>query len=264
MAPSLDTAAIDELAESFCAAEESLRPRPLVTESLPDLSLDDAYAIQFAAVERKRAAGRRLLGYKVGFASRAIQEAFGVHEPMFGHLLDGAMYSDGDRIPRGRYIHPGIEPELAFIMARPLHGPGITAAQVLAATQFVLPAFEIVDVRFPTWKFTAADSIADNGFNAGAVLAEVGSAAAGVDLRLIGMVMEKNGEVVGTAAGAAVLGHPAGSVAWLVNKLADTGRRLEPGQIVLAGSFTTTYPVNEGDVLRASYARLGSISARFT
>ena len=260
---SLDEATIAELAESFCRAEEEVAPRSLITDLYADLSLNDAYAIQFAAIENKLAAGHRLLGYKVGFASRTIQEAFGVHEPMFGHLLDGAISSGGASVSRQRYIHPGVEPELAFFMGQSLRGPGVNAEQVVTATKTVQPAFELVDIRFPSWKFKAADSIADNGFNAGAVLSGEEASVAGRDLRTIEMVMEKNEEVVGSGQGSAVFGNPANSVAWLVNKLAEFGRALEAGQYVLCGSFTTTYAAEAGDRFRARYAGLGSVSVEF-
>lgn len=260
--PSL-AAAIAALAESFCRAEAAAAPRPLVSAERPAFSVAEAYAVQLAATCRKQAAGRRRLGYKVGFASRGIQEAFGVHEPIFGHLIEGAVYRDGATIPRRAFIHPGVEPELLFVMSRRLRGPGVTAEQVLAATQRVAPAFELVDCRFPTWKFSVADCIADNGCNAGAVLGGGEEAGLGLDLGELEMALEKNGVEVGRARGAAILGHPANSVAWLVNKLAEFDRALEAGECVLCGSFTTTYMAEAGDRFEAAYSGLGRLAARF-
>jgi 2-keto-4-pentenoate hydratase len=230
---------------------------PAATRDLPDLSRDDAYAIQRAVLDRLEQAGGERAGWKVGMT------AAGTPGPIYGELLAGMLLSSGDRVDASRLHEPDVEGEIAFALDRPLRGPGVTAQDVLAATRGVRPAIEIIAGRLQPGEHRVADIIADNAASALAVLGETLVPVAGLDLRLIGMVHTRDDEVVGTGAGARVLGDPAAAVAWLANALADAGRALEAGTVVLSGSVAPAVRARPGDAFTVEFDRLGQVSVTF-
>ncbi len=245
----------DRLARRLLDATASRTPIPPLTDEV-DLSLDQAYDVQEAVL------GHLDLGAspvaKLGLTSRAKQQQMSVDEPLYGWFADDMALEPGEPLVAGELIQPRVEPEIAFLTAAPLAGPGVTAANVLAATAAVLPALDVLDSRFAGYRFTLSDVVADN---ASAARYAVGDPVPlrGIDLRLVGCVFERNGELVATAAGAAVLDHPAAAVAWFVRKLAARDRALPAGSVVLAGALTAAIPVAAGDVVRVAIDRIGGV-----
>ena len=252
-----------EAASRLLTAYRTGEPIEPLTTTYPDLELADSYAIQLLQIRELVAGGRRVLGHKVGLTSAAMQKQLGVDQPDYGHLLDDFFFLEHQPIPVGRYLQPRIEPEIAFVLRRPLQGPGVTAAEAIAAVDFVLPALEIVDSRIRDWKIGLLDTIADNASSGGVVLGSTPSALSAVDLRLVGCTFHRNGQVVGTGAGGAVLGSPLNSLVWLANTVGALGTTLEAGQVILPGSVTAMVPVAAGDTFTATFAGLGSVTARF-
>lgn len=252
-----------EAAERLLEAERTRTAIDRLTDLYPDITGADAYDIQLRQIASKRADGAKVVGKKIGLTSKALQEQLGISTPDYGHLMDYFPIPDGGEVPRSELIQPRVEPEIAFVLDKPLRGPGINIAQVLAATRYVTPAFEIIDSRIKDWKIKFEDTVADNGSSARYVLGSEQRAADEMDLRLVGMVFKKNGEDIGTATGAAALGNPAAAVAWLANALADFGIALEPGEVILPGALTKSFDGNAGDVFSASYDGLGSVNVRF-
>jgi 2-keto-4-pentenoate hydratase len=250
-------------AELLSAEQQRKTLRPL-TESFPAIEADEAYHIQLALIEMKKSRGAKVVGKKIGLTSQAMQKMLNVDQPDYGHILDGMLVEDGAAFVINELIQPKIEPEIAFILDKDLQGPGVSAIQVLAATRFVVPALEIIDSRIEGWKIKLCDTIADNASSARVVLGSAPKQVDQVDLRLVGMVLEKNGEVVHTGAGAAVLGHPANAVAWLANAIGKFGVSLKAGEVIMPGALTAASDVRAGDVFRASFDGLGSVSVRFT
>jgi 2-keto-4-pentenoate hydratase len=228
-----------------------------------DLTVADAYAIQLANVDRALADGRRVVGHKVGLTSKAMQEMLGVDEPDFGVLLDDMVVSDGATVPLGQLLQPRIEAEIGFRLGHDLEGGGVSTADALAAIDAAVPALEIIDSRIADWKIRLVDTVADNGSSAMAVLGSTFTPVDDLDLRLIGVVLERNGSLVEHGVGAAALGHPAACVAWLANKLAEFGQSLRAGQIVLPGALHRAVPVAPGDHFRAEYSTIGTVDVRF-
>src|SRR5262245_41381813 len=210
-----------DMVERLLEAERERRPFPPFTDTFTDFSLADAYAVQRELVATKVAAGAGVLGWKAGFTSAPMRQQMGVAEPNYGRLLEGGLI-DGD-LHLDELIRPRVEPEVAFIMGEDVPGPGVTADRILRATRWVCGCIEVVDSRFADYRFRLEDNTADNSSSARLVLGEKLVPVDGLDLRLIGAVMEKNGEVLMTGAGAAALGHPARSVAWIANELARAG-----------------------------------------
>jgi len=237
------------------AARSGTAIEPLTSADGP-LDVDLAYQVQDAVIAGRGAA---VVGAKLGLTSVAKQRQMKVDQPLYGWLTGDMAIDVGQPVRCDGYIQPRCEPEIAFMLGADLAGPHVTAAQVLAATAAVHPAIELLDSRFAGYSFTLPDVIADNASSAGFVVGGQATSPAGIDLRLVGAVLEKNGEVVATAAGAAVLGHPAASVAWLVRALAAGGRGLSAGQVVLSGGLTEAIPVAPGDVVVARFDRLGTI-----
>lgn len=209
------------------------------------------------------AAGARIVGHKVGLTSLAMQQQLGVDQPDFGHLLDDMMHPEGQPVPIGRFIAPKVEPEIAFLLARPLSGPGVTVPAALAAVGAVLPAVEIIDSRIVDWRITLADTIADNASSGGVVVGSRPIPIENLDLRLLGCVMQHNGAPAGVGAGAAVLGSPINALVWLANVLGERGVGLEEGHVVLPGSMTVAVAVEAGDVVTAEFGGLGTLTIRF-
>ena len=229
----------------------------------PDLTIEDAYAIQQHLLARRIAQGERVIGKKIGVTSEAVMNMLGVFQPDFGWLTDGMVYNEGEAIPASSLIQPKAEGEIAFLLKKTLKGPGVTAADVIAATQGVMTCFEIVDSRIRDWKIKIQDTVADNASCGVFVLGDRLVDPRDVDLGTCGMVLEKNGEIVATGAGAAALGHPANAVAWLANTLGALGIALEAGEVILSGSLAAMVPVKAGDNLRVSIGGIGSCSVRF-
>lgn len=252
-----------EAARLLFEAYSAGKPVSPLTSTYDDLTLEDAYAIQLLQIDWFLEQGRSIKGHKVGLTSAAMQRLLGVDQPDYGHLLDDFFYLEHEPIPMGRFLQPRIEPEVAFVLKRPLRGPGVTAHEAIAAVDFVLPALEIVDSRIEDWKIGLFDTIADNASSGAVVLGSTPTALSDVDLRLAGALMVQNGTVVGTGAGGAVLGSPLGTLVWLANTVGARGVTLEEGQVVLPGSVCAMVPVAAGDTVTATFAGLGSVTARF-
>lgn len=234
-----------------------------LTETYPDITVEQAYQVQLAMLQPRLEAGARVVGKKIGVTSKVVMDMLGVDQPDFGHLLSDMLYPDGSAIAADSLIAPKAEGEIAFVLKEDLQGPGITVADVLRATAYVMPCFEIVDSRIRDWKIRIQDTVADNASAAAFVLGGQGVPPRDVDLACVGMTLEKNGEIVATGAGAAALGHPANAVAWLANKLGELGIGLNKGEVILSGSLAAMVPVQAGDQLRISLGGIGSASVRF-
>lgn len=231
-----------------------------LTTTAGPLDVATAYQVQDAVVaDRMRQHGSEIVGAKLGLTSLAKQRQMNVHEPLYGWLTGDMAIDVGQALRCDRFIQPRCEPEIAFVLGSDLAGPQVTASGVLAATAVVCPAVEVLDSRYAGYSFTLPDVVADNASGAGFVVGGQATSPAGIDLRLTGVVLEKNGDLIATAAGAAVLGHPAAAVAWLVRALAPLGRGLVAGQVVLSGALTEAVPVRPGDVIVARFDRLGTI-----
>lgn len=246
-----------EQAERIWRAANEGHTIPPLTEDHPDLSVDDAYTIQDEVLGRRTAAGERITAAKLGLTSRAKQAQMGVSEPLYGWMTDAMRHDPSEPVDLAGYAQPRVEPEVALITGTELAGPGVTAAHVLAATAAVAPALDILDSRFAGYRFTLVDVTADNASAGGYVLGA--EAPVGADLRVTGCVFERNGSLVATAAGAAVMESPAAAVAWFVRKLAERGRVLSAGTVVLAGAWTEAVTLEPGDRVAASFDRLGTV-----
>lgn len=235
----------------------------------PSMDVVMAYAVQRQLMEWRQERGglqgrkARPVGRKIGLTSPAVQEWLGVSEPDFGVLLDDMVHLDSMVIPTSLLLQPRAEGEVAFVLEQDLFGPGVTAADVIRATAYVVPALEIIDSRIADWNITYEDTIADNASSGLFVLGNQPRLLVEVDLRLAGMALRKNGHVVSTGAGAACLGHPINAVVWLANKLAEFGQGLKAGEVILSGALGPVTEVAEGDWIRADINGLGSVSVRF-
>jgi len=254
---------IASLAKRLEDAEYQREPLTRVTEEYPELDWDDAYAIQDTIRQRKIDAGHRIVGLKAGLTSKAKMKQMGVDEPVFGFLCDYGAVSTGGAIEVDRFIAPRIEAELAFVTKFDIVGPDCSARQVLDATDFVMPAIEILDSRYKNFGFDLTSVVADNTSAAGFILGGRPRCADYLDLKTLGIVLDKNGQVVETAASAAVLGHPAESVAMLANNLARRGQVILAGTFILTGGVTAAISVQRGDNIGANFQCLGRVSARF-
>jgi len=248
-----------QLAARLLDAERRGRLLEPLTAENPDLSVEEAYRIQDAVIELRLEAGERVVGAKLGLTSAAKRHEMGVDEPLFGWLTDAMVLDVGQPLERASLGQPRAEPEIAFLMGSDLAGAGVGAVHVLAATRAVAPAIEILDSRYADYRFTLPDVVADNASSGRFVVGGVTVPPEGMDLRLVGCVLEKDGEVVATAAGGASLGHPAAAVAWLVRALARSGRGLRAGDVVLSGGLTTAIRIETGDVVTARFDRLGTV-----
>lgn len=248
----------DELFESW-RTRVAIDP---LTEREPGMTVEDAYRIQEHLIARRVALGDRIVGKKIGLTSRVVQKALGVDEPDFGQLLASMVITDG--VETASMLQPRAEGEVAFLLDRDLLGPGITNADVLRATRAVMPCFEIVDSRIRNWKIKLQDTVADNGSSAGFVLGDAAVDPKDVDLATCGMVLEKNGVIESTGAGAAALGSPVNCVTWLANALGRLGIPLRAGEIILSGSLGAMLPAAAGDVFHLSIGGLGNATVRFT
>jgi 2-keto-4-pentenoate hydratase len=270
----------EEIAGELLKAYSTREPVEPLTGRYDGLTVDDAYQIQLLQVTRWLAGGARVKGHKVGLTSAAMQRQLGVDQPDYGHLLDGMFWPEREPLPMLRFLQPRVEPETAFVLARPLRGPGVTVAEAISAVGFVLPALELIDSRIADWKIGLADTIADNASSAGFILGEARwtpaeLAAAGIDLADIEAVLYSSGsgpdargaETQWTEAArgntGAVLGNPTTAVAWLAGKVASFGVKLEAGHVILPGSCTRAFDARPGDTFRAEFAGLGPVTASF-
>ncbi|NEY91697.1 2-oxo-hept-4-ene-1,7-dioate hydratase [Tabrizicola oligotrophica] len=250
---------------SLFQAEQSRVQRGLLSAEHPEATMDDAYAVQRAFVDRKLAAGRRIIGWKIGLTSRAMQQQLNITTPDSGVLLDDMAFSSGDTIPAGRFIAPRIEAEIAFIMKTPLQGD-VTREQVLAATAHVAPALEILDTRIVRTQAgktrTIIDTISDNAANAGIVTGSQRHDPA-LDLRWVGAIVKRDGVVEETGLGAGVLDDPVTGIIWLARRMGQYGQRIEPGQIILSGSFIRAMECPSGSHIDADFGPFGHLTCTF-
>ncbi|MGH6616647.1 2-oxo-hept-4-ene-1,7-dioate hydratase [Sphingomonas sp.] len=265
----LSDAIVADLAERLDHAERRREQIGHFSLLHPDMTIEDGYRVQRAWVKRKLADGRRLVGHKIGLTSRAMQRSSNIDEPDYGALLDDMLFEPNGDIAFDRFIEPRVEVELAFILKHPLSGPDCSLTDVLNATDWAVPALEIIDARIGRIDTASGatrkvfDTISDNAANAGIVLGGRPVRPDQVDLRWVAALIHRNGVIEESGVAAAVLGHPAKGVAWLANKLHPWGETLEPGQIVLAGSFTAPVFAARGDSFHVDYGSLGTISLRF-
>ncbi|AVO42184.1 2-oxopent-4-enoate hydratase [Simplicispira suum] len=259
----MHTDLIQSLGDELYDALKACRTVAPLTSRHEGITIEDAYAIQQRMMARRLQAGERVVGKKIGVTSAAVMNMLGVYQPDFGWLTDAMVYNEGEAIAASTLIQPKAEGEIAFVLKKSLKGPGVTAADVLAATEGVMACFEIVDSRIQDWKIKIQDTVADNASCGVFVLGDRLVDPRDVDLVTCGMVLEKNGEIVATGAGAAALGHPANAVAWLANTLGSHGIALEAGEVVLSGSLAIMVPVVAGDNLRVTIGGIGGCSVRF-
>jgi 2-keto-4-pentenoate hydratase len=260
----MDTAERSQAAAALRRAERERSPILPLTETFDAVTVSDAYAIQAANVQERLASGAVVKGHKVGLTARAMQEMLGVDEPDFGHLLDDMFVFEESEVPLDRFIQPRVEPEVAFVLERPLIGPGVTVADVLRATAFVLPAIEIVDSRIANWKIALVDTIADNASSAAVVLGGSPTRLADIDVRRLDVTMRRNGDMAERGRSGSVLGNPAVAVAWLANRLASFGVSLDEGHVIMPGACTRMIPVAAGDEIRVEFERLGDVAVAFS
>lgn len=228
------------------------------------ITIEHAYRIQQRMVARRVQAGEKIIGKKIGVTSKAVQNMLGVFQPDFGQLTSGMHYEEGQDVPLGGLIQPKAEAEVAFVLKRDLQGPGITAVDVIRATDYVAPCFEIVDSRITDWKIKIQDTVADNASCGVYLLGKAKSRLTDLDLNLAGMVLEKNGELFSTSAGAAVQGGPVNAVVWLANTLGALGIPFLAGEVILSGSQSALIPVKASDTFTCTVGGLGSCTVRFS
>ena len=249
-------------ADDLLRAEKERRPIAQLSKTFPNIEIGDAYRIQDIWMQERIAAGARMVGHKIGLTSRAMQQASKMTEPDYGRILDDALYNDGAKIPMGRFIKPRLEVELAFVMGQDLSGPAVRVHDVIRATEFIVPALEVIDYRTEVPR-AITDTIADNAAFGAIVIGGKPVRPFDVDLRWVGATLSQNGVIEETGLSAGIMGHPAAGIAWLVNKLHAVDAKLEKGQIVLAGSFTRPVDVKAGDVVQADFGQLGAIGVSF-
>lgn len=260
---SLDKKLTADLGKELHDALVNCRMVEPLTDRHPDITIEDAYNVQQAMIGHRLAAGQRIVGKKIGVTSKAVMNMLGVGQPDFGYMLDGMIVNEGEAIPMSALIQPKAEGEIAFLLKKDLVGPGVSSADVLAATEGVMACFEIVDSRVRDWKIKIQDTVADNASCGVFVLSSRLVDVRDVDLITCGMVLEKNGEVVVTGAGAATMNSPANAVAWLANTLGRLGVPLKAGEIILSGALGAMVPVKAGDNLRVDIGGIGGCSIRF-
>ena len=254
---------IDQLGDELFDALNQARMVAPLTERFPQLSIEHAYAIQQRLLSRRVQQGERIIGKKIGVTSQAVMDMLKVNQPDFGQLTDRMVVNQGGCVPMSALIQPKAEGEIAFVLKHDLSGPGVTVADVLRATEGVMACFEIVDSRIRDWQIKIQDTVADNASCGVFVLGDRLVDPRVLDLYTTGMVLEKNGRIVGTGAGAATMGSPVIAVAWLANTLGRLGMSLKAGEIILSGALSAMVPVVAGDQLRMSLAGIGSCSVRF-
>ncbi len=252
------------VAQRLLEAARDTKPIDPVTQSYPEITIHEAYRIQALTIDARLSEGRKVIGKKIGLTSPAMQEMFGVDEPDYGHLLDDMLVYEGVGLDTSQLLQPRVEGEIAFVLEKDLRGPGITPTDVIRSTAGVMAALEIIDSRIRDWKIKIQDTVADNASSAGIVLGTRLVPLGGLDLRRVGFVMTKNERLAVAGAGAAVLGSPVQSVAWLANRLADYGISLKRGETILSGTPTAAVPVEAGDAIHLTVDRIGDVGCFFT
>lgn len=252
-----------EVAKQLLEAERRKQAIEPLTSTYPEISVDDAYRIQISQIEEKVADGARIVGKKIGLTSEVMQRMFNVTTPDYGHILDEMMCVEAEPIDVGQFLSPKLECEIAFILKDDLQGPGVTFDDVVRATDYVVPAFEVIDSRIRDWQIRFEDTVADNGSSARAVLGGNPTKLDNLDLHHLGMAFYKNGEMIDTATGAAVMGNPIHAVAWLANALGKYGIVLKKGEVILSGALTAAVSVQADEIYTAEFAHLGSVTASF-
>ena len=259
----MDKTRIEHYGDELYNALITRTPVAPLTDREPGITLDDAYRIQLRMIQRRVDAGETIIGKKIGVTSKVVMDMLKVNQPDFGQMTSGMVFNEGEAIRVDSMIAPRAEAEVAFILKHDLEGPGVTAADVLRATECVLPCFEIVDSRIQDWKIRIQDTVADNASCGVLTLGGVRRRPQDLDLALAGMVLEKNGDIISTSAGASVQGSPVNAVAWLANTLGRLGIGLKAGELILSGSQSPLVPVEPGDSLVCTVGGLGSASVRF-
>ena len=260
---------IKTAADRLYTAEKERQQIPALTLDFPEMTMDDAYNIQKAWVDRKKNEGRSVIGYKIGLTSRAMQMAVNIDQPDYGVLLDDMLFEDGATLKASDFLDPRIEVELAFVLKEPLFGENVTIFDVYNATDYVIPSLELIAARCmrtdPETGYTRKvyDTISDNAANAGIILGGRPVKPSEMDLRWAGAALYLNGKIEETGLACGVLGHPAKGISWVCKRFAPHGVGLEPGQVILAGSFTRPVPVKAGDTIHADFGPLGGIGLRF-
>jgi 2-oxo-hept-3-ene-1,7-dioate hydratase len=249
-------------AESLLQAEKDRKPVLQLSKTWPEITIEDSYAIAALVTQAKVKAGAKIIGNKIGLTSKAMQQSSQIDEPDYGTLLDSMLIDDGGKVPHENYCVPRVELELTFVLGQPLQGPGVGLVDVLRATEYVVPSIEIIDARVQNPR-KIFDTVADNGAAAGLVMGGRPVRPFDVDLRWVGGIMYRNSEIEETGLAAGVLGHPGLGIAWLANKIGKFGARLEPGQVMLAGSFIRPVWANKGDTLHADFGPLGGVAVQF-
>ncbi|MCG6874528.1 MAG: 2-oxo-hepta-3-ene-1,7-dioate hydratase [Betaproteobacteria bacterium] len=253
----------EKAAGLLLTAEKERKPVVQLSKTWPDITIEDAYAIQQIVTDTKVAAGAKVRGHKVGLTSKAMQLSSQIDEPDYGHLLDNMFYDDGVKLPHDSFCVPRVEMELGFVLGQPLKGPGVGLLDVMRATEWVVPSIEVIDARVQNPR-KIFDTVSDNGAAAAVVLGGRPVRPTDVDLRWVPGLMYRNEAIEESGVSAAVLGHPALGIAWLANKVGAFGTVLEPGHFTLSGSFIRPVWANKGDTLRADFGPLGSVAVQFT
>ncbi|MFN2561930.1 MAG: 2-keto-4-pentenoate hydratase [Jatrophihabitans sp.] len=256
---------ITDVAGKARALYEARRTRTAIapfTDEDPTLGMADGYAVQSELVRLILADGDRIIGYKAGLTSKPMQRMLGVDHPDYGPVLGSTVFRDGDEVSVGAFIAPKLEAEIVLVIGEQLRGPGVTVDDARAAVSGAAASMEIVDSRFVDWRIKLADTVSDLASNGAMVMSETVLPLADIDIRLIGMVLTRDGELVDTGAGAAALGNPLAVVAWLANTLGADGIALEPGHVIMTGALHAAVPMQAGEEYRAEFDRLGSVSVR--
>jgi 2-keto-4-pentenoate hydratase len=254
---------IQKAATALMEAENEKEPIAPFTSSTEEISVEDAYNIQLFQIRQRIEKGAVVVGKKIGLTSKAMQEMFNVTEPDYGHLLNDMMYGDGETIRLNKFIQPRIEFEIAFVLNKDLKGPGVTMNDVIEATDYVVPALEIIDSRIKDWQIKFEDTVADNGSSAGAIIGSSTAKLDALDLAAVKMTVTRNGEFLDAATGSAVMGHPAQAVAWLANALGSYGISLHAGEVILSGALSKAIPIEDGDTFTAEFDQIGAVTATF-
>ena len=251
------------IAQALLEAYETRIPIAPITSSYPSITVDEAYRIQLAQIHERLRLKDKIVGKKIGLTSKVMQQMFNVSEPDYGHILASMVLADGDEIAIDGMIQPKIEFEIAFVLKEDVQGPNVTEEQIIAATDYIVPAFEIIDSRIENWEIRFEDTVADNGSSAFAILGGRPTRLEEIHLETLGVNILKNGQYVDHATAAAVMGNPIRAVVWLANALGKYNIGLKKGEFVLAGALTAALPVVAGDTFTADFAHLGAIQVTF-
>ncbi|WP_085993281.1 2-keto-4-pentenoate hydratase [Oceanobacillus senegalensis] len=254
---------INEAITSLIDAEKQRKQIQPFTEVHKDITVDEAYRIQLGVIEHKKNNGDKVVGKKIGLTSKAMQEMLGVDQPDYGHLLKSMIYEEDSVVSLEQFIQPRVEFEIGFVLKEQLKGPGVTVEDVVKATDYVVPAIEIIDSRIRNWEIAFEDTVADNGSSVGAIIGKDSKPISDIDLPKVEMSLYKNDQFFDSAFGSAVMGNPVEAVAWLANAVGAYDISLDPGEIILAGALSKAVPIEDGDSFKAEFSNLGTVSATF-